>query len=511
MGYPVCNETSEYEPIIEEKLPIGLTVHHLGLILSAAFGLASVILSMYLIWRHATHYLKPYEQKHIIRILFLVPIYSTVSFLSYIFYKHAIYFQTIRDCYEAIAIASFFTLLSNYMAPDLRSQKDYFRTLEPKPWIWPVRWFVGCTGGPTKGLLRTPRSGLTWFNVIWFGIFQYCFVRVFTTIVSCIAQYFHKYCLESESPAFAHIWTQVLVAVGVTFAMFFLIQFYVQLGPDIVEHRPLLKLLSIKLVIFLSFWQTTILSFLTNRNVIKTSSRVADADIRIGIPSLLLCIEMCIFSTLHLFAYPWKPYDVHRSEIVAQEYSVGSVPDESAYQGGRLGYKAYWDAFYMIDLVKGVGRGFRWIFVGRKRREQDSSYRNKIHHTGSASDGNSVGIPGLRNTSASKYSRLDDEAGEDTRPLTSTNQGRRGGGKTHDDIDIDNDDPFSEQPSREEREENGSQTYAASSTRYAPTSAYGGAEQDVGVVDTEYHGGPTGSGPGGAGAASGPVMEGGRF
>ena len=113
----------------------------------------------------------------IIRILFLVPIYSTVSFLSYIFYKHAIYFQTIRDCYEAIAIASFFTLLSNYMAPDLRSQKDYFRTLEPKPWIWPVRWFVGCTGGPTKGLLRTPRSGLTWFNVrswtdLWFTAFD---------------------------------------------------------------------------------------------------------------------------------------------------------------------------------------------------------------------------------------------------------------------------------------------------------------------------------------------------
>jgi len=41
----------------------GLTFHRLGLILSAGFGLFAVILSLYLIFQHATHYLKPYEQK----------------------------------------------------------------------------------------------------------------------------------------------------------------------------------------------------------------------------------------------------------------------------------------------------------------------------------------------------------------------------------------------------------------------------------------------------------------
>jgi hypothetical protein len=38
--------------------------------------------------------------------------------------------------------------------------------------------------------------------------------------------------------------------------MYAIIQFYYQLRYDLAEHRPFIKVLSIKLVIFLSFWQT---------------------------------------------------------------------------------------------------------------------------------------------------------------------------------------------------------------------------------------------------------------
>lgn len=112
----------------------------------------------------AAHYLKPWEQRHVIRILFMVPIYAVVSFLSYKYYRHTIYFEVIRDCYEAFAIASFFALLCHYIGPDLRNQKDYFRQITPKPWLWPASWMQKCCGG-SRGWARTPRSGLTWFNV----------------------------------------------------------------------------------------------------------------------------------------------------------------------------------------------------------------------------------------------------------------------------------------------------------------------------------------------------------
>lgn len=102
--------------------------------------------------------------RSIIRVLFMIPIYATVSFLSFFFYRHSVYYAVIRDCYEAFAIASFFALLCHYIAPDLHSQKDYFRGLKPRAWVVPLNWFKKCCGGE-RGIWRTPRSGLTWFNV----------------------------------------------------------------------------------------------------------------------------------------------------------------------------------------------------------------------------------------------------------------------------------------------------------------------------------------------------------
>lgn len=180
----VCYLTASADDraVSEKPLWKSLTFHHFGLILSATFGAIAVVIAFFLILRHATHYLKPYEQKQyvqpslltapieayehsIIRILVMIPIYAVVSFLSYLYYKKAIYFELLRDCYEAFAIASFFTLMCHYIAPNLHDQKEYFRNVQPKNWVWPMTWMQKCSGGEDKGWLRKPRSGLTWFNV----------------------------------------------------------------------------------------------------------------------------------------------------------------------------------------------------------------------------------------------------------------------------------------------------------------------------------------------------------
>jgi hypothetical protein len=135
----------------------------------------------------------------------MIPVYATASFLSFWFYWHAIYFTVIYECYEAFAIASFFALMCHYIAPNLHEQKQYFRSIEPRPWVWPLNWFKKCCGGE-RGCWRTPRSGLTWFNIIWTGVYQYCFIRVTMTITAVVTQAFGKYCESSNSPVFAHIW-----------------------------------------------------------------------------------------------------------------------------------------------------------------------------------------------------------------------------------------------------------------------------------------------------------------
>ena len=230
-------------------------------------------------------------------------------------------------------------------------------------------------------------------------MFQYCFVRVFFTIVAVLAEAGGVYCEESLSPKYAHVWVQVCEAISVTVAMFCLIQFYIQLKDDLAEHRPFLKVLCIKLVIFFSFWQTVSLSYYdahichsANRPVqivisfassdkgpLQPTKYLAYPDIKVGIPSVLLCIEMSIFAVMHIFAFCWKPYSLKHSYADPLHQPGGGLSG-GADGASNLRYKGFWyalfDAFNPWDIIKMTARGFRWLFIGHRKRFEDVSYQD---------------------------------------------------------------------------------------------------------------------------------------
>jgi hypothetical protein len=191
------------------------------------------------------------------------------------------------------------------------------------------------------------------------------------TITAMVTQVLGRYCLESLNPVFAHIWVMGIEAVAVTIAMYCIIQFYLQVRKDIAQHKPLLKVLAIKLVIFLSFWQTIGISLLTGAGAIKPSAKFQTPDIKVGIPSFLLCVEMAFFAFFHLFAFSWRDYTMS-SKVYQQEMAAGEAPPQ--YQGGFLGIKAIADAANPWDIIKAVARAGRWLFVGYKKRRLDPSY-----------------------------------------------------------------------------------------------------------------------------------------
>ncbi|EON64443.1 hypothetical protein W97_03674 [Coniosporium apollinis CBS 100218] len=417
---PHCKSTLAKATVSDVPLwKSGLSFQQLALSLAFSFGVAAVATCLYLIYQHATHYLRPWEQKHIIRILLVVPIYAVVSFLSILKFRYAIYLEVLRDCYEAFAIASFFTLLAHYVAPNLHDQKEYFRELNPKNWIWPINWLQACTGGRKKGPFRRPQSGLTWFNIIWFCVFQYCLIRVACTVVSVFTQMTGLYCDSSLSPHFAHLWIFIVESISVAIAMLCLVQFYVQLKQDLASHYPFLKLLSIKLVVFLCFWQRQIIDFLIARGAIEPSKKLGYPDIQVGIPGVLVCIEMAGFATIHLFAFSWREYKFvdggqHRAvspprflphhilasaifhstifpppnnnhglnlllpeplqRMTRTSLALRSRMHQAPYHGGPLGALALLDAFNPWDIVKASARSYRWLCVGARRRKADRSY-----------------------------------------------------------------------------------------------------------------------------------------
>lgn len=113
---------------------------------------------------------------------------------------------------------------------------------------------------------------------------------------------------------------------------------------------------------------------LTGIGAIKPSKQIQTPDIKIGVPAMLLDIEMAIFAVFHLWAFSWRHYSLESKQNLA-----GSVPGydltRSDYQGGPRGFKAICEAFNPWDLVKAVGRAAKWLFVGRKTRTHDVSYQ----------------------------------------------------------------------------------------------------------------------------------------
>ena len=98
------------------------------------------------------------------RLLFMVPVYAVSNLLATIYFNRSIYFELVGNAYAAIGLASFFNLLYAYVTEGSEDPKDFFRTLQPKPWQWPLSW--PRTGRrPPFYSMKTPRSGLTWLNV----------------------------------------------------------------------------------------------------------------------------------------------------------------------------------------------------------------------------------------------------------------------------------------------------------------------------------------------------------
>lgn len=163
--------------------------------------------------------------------------------------------------------------------------------------------------------------------------------------------------------------------------MFCLIQFYVQLREPLAEHKLFIKIVAIKLVVFLSFWQASAISVGTSTlKIVHPNKVLAYPDLKVGIPALLLCVEMACFAVLHLWAFPYAPY------VAGAPATFYPVPDadkgsptvengRSPPSGGFMGLLAIFDALNLWDFVKAFGRGMRWLFCGVKRRKEDVSYK----------------------------------------------------------------------------------------------------------------------------------------
>ncbi|KAM0747580.1 DUF300-domain-containing protein [Meredithblackwellia eburnea MCA 4105] len=299
---------------------INFKAHDVGWIISGIFALIACISSIWLINKHLAFFYSPYQQRHIVRILFMVPIYAIASFLSYFYYKNALYFQLLRDCYEALVIASFFNLLLSYLsapAPTadnpipqpyatreerMAALQEVFRDVHLDKWMFPFGWVKWRPdgGGPGEG------KAFLWLMRI--GIGQYVIIRPLSTFISVLGEAMGMYCLASWSPKFFHLYTSVLISVSVSIAMYCVLQLYWPLHKELEPFKPVIKFLAVKSVVFLTFWQETFLGLLKTFGLIKNHEYWSGEEIVIGLAAVLSCFEMMVFGLVHIKAFTYLPY-----------------------------------------------------------------------------------------------------------------------------------------------------------------------------------------------------------
>lgn len=86
---------------------------------------------------HTEYYTRPRLQRHVIRILWMVPIYSMDAWFALRFKDARGYLDPVREIYEAYVIYNFYAYLMNYLEDELGMPDEHLAKKAQIQHIWP--------------------------------------------------------------------------------------------------------------------------------------------------------------------------------------------------------------------------------------------------------------------------------------------------------------------------------------------------------------------------------------
>eukprot|EP00051_Salpingoeca_urceolata_P013333 m.167184 g.167184 ORF g.167184 m.167184 type:complete len:413 (+) comp17765_c0_seq4:315-1553(+) len=265
---------------------------------AGVFVCLAVPISVWQIAQHFAHWNRPRLQRHVVRILWMVPIYAINSWLALRFDGAAIYLDTVRECYEAYVIYNFFAFLMEFLhqRPGFEQQ---LAQRPKKPHMFPLCCVTPWTMG--RPFLRKCRH----------GVVSYVIVRPLCTAIALISELLDGYGEGEIDFSKTWIYTVIITNFSQAWAMYCLILLYVALKPDLKPIKPLPKFMTIKAVVFFSFWQSVLIAVLVHTGAIKnkeTWTHYTQQSVAAGLQDFLVCVEMFIAAVGHHYIFSYKEY-----------------------------------------------------------------------------------------------------------------------------------------------------------------------------------------------------------
>ncbi|EDW18509.1 transmembrane protein 184B isoform X2 [Drosophila mojavensis] len=292
-------------------------------VLAGVFVWAALFVTCQQIYQHLRWYTNPQEQRWIVRILFIVPIYATYSWISLLFFNSDnvyIYFFTVRDCYEAFVIYNFLSLCYEYLG----GEGNIMSEIRGKPIKTSCLYGTCCLKGKTYtiGFLRFCKQ----------ATLQFCLVKPLVAFIIIFLQAFGHYHDGDWSADGGYIYITIIYNISVSLALYGLYLFYFATRDLLTPFEPVLKFCTIKSVIFLSFWQGVGLAILEKAQVISpivdSAGTVTSAGtVSAGYQNFFICIEMLFAAIALRYAFPYQVYarscigDGHGRSVTMQSIS----------------------------------------------------------------------------------------------------------------------------------------------------------------------------------------------
>ena len=267
-------------------------------------GVCTMILSVHLILKHLKYWTVPRHQSLIVKILFMVPIYTLCSFVSLVAFHYATYFSAVRDVYEAYVVYLFVKLVMQFGNGEANLTRELTARNTLVDQLWPLNYCCKKIPVNRRFVKECKR-----------GVLQYVLIKPVLAVLTCLFKGLDNTGTKVYGDSFADFKTalpyvSIIANTSATVAVWYLVLFYMATKDVTAPYGPGAKLVAVKLVVFLSFWQGFAIAFLNFLGWLPSFGIWTESEFADGLQNYLTCIEMLIIAIGHLWWFSYLPYKV---------------------------------------------------------------------------------------------------------------------------------------------------------------------------------------------------------
>ncbi|CAH9050697.1 unnamed protein product [Cuscuta epithymum] len=242
------------------------------------------------IYGHLLNYTEPTYQRYIVRIIFMVPVYALTSFLSLVMNKSAIYFNSLREIYEAWVIYNFLSLCLEWVGGPGAVVLNLSGRFLKRNWC-----LMTCCFPPIALDGRFIRKCKQ-------GCLQFVILKPILVALTFILYAEGKYEDGNFNPRQSYLYLTIIYTISYSMALYALLLFYVACRDLLQPFNPVPKFIIIKSVVFLTYWQGVLVFLAAKSKLIKDTEEAAEFQ------NFIICVEMLVAAIGHLYAFPYKEY-----------------------------------------------------------------------------------------------------------------------------------------------------------------------------------------------------------